>query len=283
MSALSGASGSPGRRRQSVDDGLEHVLDADAFLGRAQDRAVGVEPEVVLDLGPHPLDVGRRQVDLVDHRHDLEVVLERQVEVGDGLRLDPLRGVDQQQRALAGHQRAPHLVREVDVTGGVDQVEMVAAAVARHVVQRHRVRLDGDAALALDVHRVQDLVAEVARLDRPAVLDQAVGERRLAVVDVRDDAEGANVVQQRCSSRRARRRGSILWAIPSLRDSGRVSTVPASASAPASVSEEIRAGTHHPGSEAEGEAEAFERAEPCPLHLRDTCRATCSLCFSLER
>jgi hypothetical protein len=124
MSACRGAVGVARGRRQAGDDGFEHVLDALARLRRAQHGAEGVEAEVVLDLLLHPLDVGRRQIDLVDHRHHLEVVLEGEVEVGHGLRLDALRGVDQQQRALAGHQRAPHLVREVHVPGGVDQVQL---------------------------------------------------------------------------------------------------------------------------------------------------------------
>ena len=45
-----------------------------------------------------------RQVDLVEHRDDVEVVLQRQVEVGQGLRLDALRRVDEQHRALTGGQ-----------------------------------------------------------------------------------------------------------------------------------------------------------------------------------
>jgi hypothetical protein len=57
------------------------------------------------------------QVDLVEHRDDREVVLQRQVEVGQRLRLDALGGVDEQDGALAGGQRAGHLVGEVDVAG----------------------------------------------------------------------------------------------------------------------------------------------------------------------
>ena len=45
----------------------------------------------------------------------VEVVVERQVDVGQRLRLDALRRVDDQQRALAGAERARHLVAEVDV------------------------------------------------------------------------------------------------------------------------------------------------------------------------
>src|SRR6202043_2600802 len=65
------------------------------------------------------------------------------------------------------------------------------------VEQRHGVALDGDAALALDVHRVEDLVAELALLDRAAALDQAVGQGGLAMVDVGDDAKIPDVLQAR--------------------------------------------------------------------------------------
>ncbi len=52
--------------------------------------------------------------------------------------------------------------------------------------------LDGDAALALEVHGVEDLRLHLARLQRAGDLEEAVCERRLAVVDVRDDREVAD-------------------------------------------------------------------------------------------
>ena len=48
-----------------------------------------------------------------------------QVGVGERLRLDALRGVDQKQRAFAGGQRPRHFVAEIDVAGRVDEVEDV--------------------------------------------------------------------------------------------------------------------------------------------------------------
>ena len=86
-----------------------------------------------------------------------DALLGRRIAVGDRLRLDALRGVDDQQRAFAGGERARDLVGEVDVAGRVDQVEVVGLAVARLVAQRRGLRLDGDAALALEVHRVEHL------------------------------------------------------------------------------------------------------------------------------
>ena len=70
-------------------------------LALASTASAGVEADDLLDLLPHALRVGGGQVDLVDDRHDLMVVLDRLIDVGEGLRLDALRGVDDQQRAFA--------------------------------------------------------------------------------------------------------------------------------------------------------------------------------------
>ena len=146
------------RRRQAGDDRLQHLRHACAGLGRDHDRVRGVEADHVLDLLLDLFGLGGRQVDLVEHRHDLVAGVDRVIDVGERLRLDALAGVDHQQRALAGGERAVDLVGEIDVAGRVDQVEDVVLAVARPVVEAHGLRLDGDAALALDVHRVEHLL-----------------------------------------------------------------------------------------------------------------------------
>src|SRR5690606_14385302 len=181
------------RRRDAGDDRLQHLLDVEAGLGADRDRLGGVDADHRLDLGLDPVHVGGRQVDLVEHRHHFQALLHRGVAVGHGLGLDALGGVHHQQRALAGGQRAADLVAEVHVAGGVDEVEVVGLAVARGVRQRHRLRLDGDAALALDRVVVEHLLFHLARGQAAAELDDAVGQGRLAVVDVGDDREVANV------------------------------------------------------------------------------------------
>ena len=138
--------------------------------------------------------LGRRQVDLVEHRHDLVAGVDGVIDIGERLRLDALAGVHHQQRALAGGERAVDLVGEVDVAGGVDQIEDVVLAVARLVIEPHGLRLDGDAALALDIHGIEHLLLHLARLEPAGELDQPVGQRRLAVVDMRDDGEIADIL-----------------------------------------------------------------------------------------
>ena len=68
-----------------------------------------------------------------------EAGVEREEEVRQRLGLDALRGVDDENRALARRERPRHFVREVDVTRGVDQVELVRHAVGarRNSCGRH--------------------------------------------------------------------------------------------------------------------------------------------------
>ena len=138
--------------------------------------------------------MGGGQVDLVDNRDDLEVRLQGQVKVSQGLSLDALGGVDDQQGAFAGVQGAADLVAEVDVTGGVDQVQLVGASVLGGVVHAHGGGLDGDALLAFQVHAIEDLFGHVAIGNRAGKLQQAVGQGGFAVVDVGDDTEVADVI-----------------------------------------------------------------------------------------
>src|SRR6185312_14522232 len=118
--------------------------------------------------------------------------LHRGVAVRHRLRLDALGRIHYQQRAFAGRQRTADLVGEIDVAWRVDEVELVGLAVARRVRQRYRLRLDGDAALALDRIVVQHLRLHLAIGQATADLDDAVGQGRFAVIDVGDDGEVAD-------------------------------------------------------------------------------------------
>src|SRR5687767_11969376 len=73
------------------------------------------------------------------------------------------------------------------MAGRVDQVKDVTIPIHSDVL-----RLDRDPPLPLEIHRVEELLAHVARFDRAGDLQNPVGERRLAVVDVGDDGEVAN-------------------------------------------------------------------------------------------
>ena len=60
------------------------------------------------------------------------------------------------------------------------------------VVEPHRARLDGDPALALEIHRIEELLLQLALRERAGALQQPIGQRRLAVIDMRDNREISN-------------------------------------------------------------------------------------------
>ena len=178
------------RRGDPVDDRLEELGHTRPGLGGDLQHLFGRQPEDVLDLEGAALGIRRREVDLVEHRDDLEIVLHGLVAVGQGLRLNALRGIHQEDRALAGGQRPAHLVAEVDVAGSVDEVQHMAVVEDPDVLG-----LDGDAPFPLDVHGIEVLLAHLPGIHRARDLENAVRQRRLAVVDMADDREIADIAQ----------------------------------------------------------------------------------------
>ena len=83
------------------------------------------------------------------------------------------------------------------MTRGVDQVELVGLAVLGGIVNGDGTGLDGDAALALEIHAVQNLLAHFTGGQTAAGLDQAVGKRTFAVVDVRNNGKVTDIVHSR--------------------------------------------------------------------------------------
>ncbi len=182
-----------GRRGHTRDELLQDLRHARSGLAADPPDRVGGLADQLGHFAGDPLGLGAGQVDLVQARDQLQPGLDRQIGVGDRLGLDPLGGVDHQQRPLAGRQRAGDLVGEVDVPGGVDQVQLIGLPVATLEEHAHGLRLDRDPPLALQVHRVEHLRAHVAGCDGVRQLEDPVGERGLAVVDMGDDAEVADV------------------------------------------------------------------------------------------
>lgn len=177
------------------DDLVEQRLDTQPGLGGDLENVRRVAANEIGKLLGELLGLGGRQVDLVEHRNDLQIVLHRQIQIGEGLGLDALSGVDEKNGPLTGREGPGDLVGEVDVPRGVDHVEdvRVARVVRGRPGQPYGLGLDRDATLALDVHPVEVLSTHLPLVDDTGQLEHPVGERGLAVVDVRDDAEIADL------------------------------------------------------------------------------------------
>src|SRR6185436_10985046 len=104
---------------------------------------------------------------------------------------DARDAAEQRDGAVQDAEGALDLDGEVDVARGVDQVEPVALPLDRGGGGR-----DGDASLALLLHPVEGGVAVVDVADLVGAareVEDAFARGRLARVDVRDDADVANL------------------------------------------------------------------------------------------
>lgn len=75
----------------------------------------------------------------------------------------------------------------------IDQIKLVIISFSVAVVESDRLRFDRYTALALQVHGVQKLVGKITALDRASQFNQTIGQRRLAMVYMSNDAEVANI------------------------------------------------------------------------------------------
>ena len=71
----------------------------------------------------------------------------------------------------------------------IDEIQLILLPIRRTEIERHTLGLDRNAPFPLEVHRVQNLLGHLPRLQATTELDKTVSQGRLAVIDVRDDAE----------------------------------------------------------------------------------------------
>jgi len=72
---------------------------------------------------------------------------------------------------------------------GVEQVEPIRFTRLTRVAHRHWMGFDCNPPLALQIHRVEQLVLLLALVDRARGLEQSIGQCRFAVIDMSDDAK----------------------------------------------------------------------------------------------
>ena len=162
-------------------------MDALAGLARDAHGIIGRDRQVILDLGLNLVGMRRGKVDLVDGRHNVQIGVHGERRVGDGLRLDTLGGVDDEHRAFAGGQRARYLIGKVHVARRIDQIELIRLTIVGVIGNADGIGLDRNAALALDIHGVEQLRLHVAFVNGMGELEDAVADRGLAMINVRND------------------------------------------------------------------------------------------------
>ena len=79
------------------------------------------------------------------------------------------------------------------MAGRIDQVQQILLAVFGFVGQRYGIAFDCDATFAFDIHRIEHLILKLTLCHTAASLNQSIRKRRLAVVNMSDNAEVSSV------------------------------------------------------------------------------------------
>ena len=179
-----------------VDDALEIALRADRQVKHQRVRA-----ETVNDALNAIVKVRAGAIQLIYEAHPRNAILVRLAPHGFGLGFDARDAVEHRDRAVEDAQGPLDFDGEVHVAGGVDDVDAVLGALAIvGLPERGRGGGgDGDPALLLLLHPVhrRGAVMHLADLVGLAgVIQDALGSRRLAGIDVRHDADIAVALQR---------------------------------------------------------------------------------------
>ncbi len=141
-------------------------------------------------------------IDLVDDDDRAQPLAQRLHGHELGLRHRPFGGIDQHQDAVDHAEDALDLAAEIGVAGRVDDVD--ADALPHH---RGAFGEDGDAALALELVGIERPLHHLLIGAKGAALAQElIDQRRLAVIDMRDDGDVADVHEEFFENRTGRDR-----------------------------------------------------------------------------
>ena len=97
-------------------------------------------------------------------------------------------------------------MRKINMPRRIDQIQQIVFAIRSSIIERDRIALDRDAPFTLDVHRVEHLFVKITLRDTATGLNESVGQSRLAMINMGDDAEVSNVLHSGSFNRKQQAR-----------------------------------------------------------------------------
>ncbi len=183
------------QRRHVLGEILRIVAGEAAERGRIDDREVELFfaraelVEKVERLVEHPIRTRLVAIDLVDDDDGTQPVAERLLRDEPRLRHRSVDCIDEQQHRVDHREHALHFAAEIGVARRVDDVDAIVLPADCRVL-----REDRDAALTLERIRVHHALGRrLARIERARLFQELIDECRLAMIDVRDDGDVAEL------------------------------------------------------------------------------------------
>ena len=118
---------------------------------------MGFQSDHVLDFCCYTVRIGTWQIDFINNRENIQIMIQSQVHVSQCLGLNSLCCVHHQDRAVAGCQASGYLIVEIDVSRCIDQVENILFSVICLIYSTDCLCFDRDSTLSLQIHVIENL------------------------------------------------------------------------------------------------------------------------------
>ena len=138
--------------------------------------------------------IGVVAIDLVDDDDRLGAGFQRFAQHEARLGLGTVGGIDHQQHAVDHVHDPLDFAAEIGVAGGVDDVDVVILVFESGVLGA-----DGDALFPLQIHGIHDALFGrdgLVGAEGAGLLQQAIDQRRFAMIDVSDNGDIANMLHK---------------------------------------------------------------------------------------
>ena len=139
---------------------MNQFINALAGLCANQNRVFSWEAQDLFNFFRNSNGISRREIDFVDNRNDFQSSIDGGVCVGNGLRLNALRSVNNQNRAFTRLHGALHFIVKVHMPWRIDEVQH-EFFIFVFMKYRDCRRFDRNAAFAFEIHVIEHLIVEL--------------------------------------------------------------------------------------------------------------------------
>ena len=172
-----------------MDDLLEYLIHMQPGLGGNLRCIRGLNADHVLDLLDNTFRFRTWQIHLIDNRENVQIVIQRQIDVGKSLCLHTLSRIHHKDRPVAGRKTSGHFIIKVHMSRCVDQIENIFFPILCLIDGTNRLRFDCDASLPLQLHIIKNLGLHLPACQKSGLLNDPVRQSRFPVINMCNDAE----------------------------------------------------------------------------------------------
>ena len=142
---------------------LQNIFYSDSHFRRNKGSILRFNPDHIFYLFYGFLRLCTGQINLVDDRKHVQIVIQRHIHICKCLRLHPLCSIYNQNCTITGSKASADFISKVNMSRRINHIQNIFISILCFINQTYRLRFDGNAPFTLDIHIIKYL-----RLHLPA-------------------------------------------------------------------------------------------------------------------